>query len=115
MLDDSSHFSLLINGSVGFRALRGRDASQSPRSSHGDRPHQGSGAQLLGQPGQHSAIDVVGVLVPAEDADGEHAVETDVTQRGEDGVPVDLAVADRSRSEERRVGKECRSRWSPYH
>src|ERR1039457_5298219 len=22
---------------------------------------------------------------------------------------------DRSRSEERRVGKECRSRWSPYH
>src|SRR2546423_14654481 len=25
-----------------------------------------------------------------------------------------LAVAD-DRSEERRVGKECRSRWSPYH
>ena len=24
-------------------------------------------------------------------------------------------VGDRSRSEERRVGKECRSRWSPYH
>ena len=21
----------------------------------------------------------------------------------------------KSRSEERRVGKECRSRWSPYH
>ena len=27
-----------------------------------------------------------------------------------------LALEDgRSRSEERRVGKECRSRWSPYH
>ena len=25
----------------------------------------------------------------------------------------DLATA--TRSEERRVGKECRSRWSPYH
>src|SRR5258708_29049248 len=25
------------------------------------------------------------------------------------------AVIDDSRSEERRVGKECRSRWSPYH
>ena len=25
------------------------------------------------------------------------------------------ALAVRSRSEERRVGKECRSRWSPYH
>src|SRR3989454_10523992 len=24
-------------------------------------------------------------------------------------------VAARGRSEERRVGKECRSRWSPYH
>src|SRR2546427_13242035 len=24
-------------------------------------------------------------------------------------------VDDRARSEERRVGKECRSRWSPYH
>ena len=24
-------------------------------------------------------------------------------------------IIDRSRSEERRVGKECRSRWSPYH
>src|SRR5256885_16536318 len=25
------------------------------------------------------------------------------------------AEENRSRSEERRVGKECRSRWSPYH
>src|ERR1043165_6589694 len=29
-------------------------------------------------------------------------------------VDLDLAVA-AARSEERRVGKECRSRWSPYH
>src|SRR2546430_13277316 len=26
-----------------------------------------------------------------------------------------LLFSDGSRSEERRVGKECRSRWSPYH
>ena len=26
-----------------------------------------------------------------------------------------LSVAGGPRSEERRVGKECRSRWSPYH
>src|SRR2546421_5701628 len=25
------------------------------------------------------------------------------------------AVTTKTRSEERRVGKECRSRWSPYH
>src|SRR3712207_6847287 len=28
---------------------------------------------------------------------------------------VDLAGVAQTRSEERRVGKECRSRWSPYH
>src|SRR2546430_15955489 len=27
----------------------------------------------------------------------------------------EVHVADLVRSEERRVGKECRSRWSPYH
>src|SRR3712207_9346327 len=30
------------------------------------------------------------------------------------GDPV-VAIAAEPRSEERRVGKECRSRWSPYH
>ena len=27
----------------------------------------------------------------------------------------DVATTSTDRSEERRVGKECRSRWSPYH
>ena len=27
----------------------------------------------------------------------------------------EISIAGRNRSEERRVGKECRSRWSPYH
>ena len=30
-------------------------------------------------------------------------------------VKIDKATMDYYRSEERRVGKECRSRWSPYH
>src|SRR2546426_8842614 len=38
--------------------------------------------------------------------DGSRATLTDPTQLPFDGV---------ERSEERRVGKECRSRWSPYH
>ena len=33
----------------------------------------------------------------------------------EQGVPLYGPKPLRSRSEERRVGKECRSRWSPYH
>src|SRR5256885_8461855 len=35
---------------------------------------------------------------------------------GPDGVTIDLNLVPQIvRSEERRVGKECRSRWSPYH
>ena len=30
-------------------------------------------------------------------------------------IEANVAGADDARSEERRVGKECRSRWSPYH
>ena len=30
-------------------------------------------------------------------------------------VERDLILYEQLRSEERRVGKECRSRWSPYH
>ena len=33
---------------------------------------------------------------------------------GQYGIPYDDDMDD-DRSEERRVGKECRSRWSPYH
>src|SRR3712207_9413788 len=53
---------------------------------------------------------------------------TDVTAAGDavEGIDVPEAeqavndypvavLADAPRSEERRVGKECRSRWSPYH
>ena len=30
-------------------------------------------------------------------------------------LPKQIAAVTFTRSEERRVGKECRSRWSPYH
>ena len=39
--------------------------------------------------------------------------ETFDTGEALDYPPLKLVVA--NRSEERRVGKECRSRWSPYH
>ena len=34
---------------------------------------------------------------------------------GQSGRHLELHCLGSSRSEERRVGKECRSRWSPYH
>src|SRR2546422_10956355 len=45
---------------------------------------------------------------------GQHLIDRSIAfERAQDGV---LALARRKiRSEERRVGKECRSRWSPYH
>jgi len=40
----------------------------------------------------------------------------DIPRRGARVVKTGLGcVAIFRRSEERRVGKECRSRWSPYH
>jgi len=44
----------------------------------------------------------------------EFVLEDVVTVLGPDGA-VDPATDPALRSEERRVGKECRSRWSPYH
>src|SRR5260370_41140524 len=59
------------------------------------------------------AIDIVYQLNAAESADpsiyqkGTSPLESIVFGSG--------STADVQRSEERRVGKECRSRWSPYH
>ena len=40
-------------------------------------------------------------------------VEYSLTEKGLSVMPILQSICDRS--EERRVGKECRSRWSPYH
>ena len=41
---------------------------------------------------------------------------TEVTSRGERVYDLySRLLKENIRSEERRVGKECRSRWSPYH
>ena len=55
----------------------------------------------------------------------EAGCEVEIRQTNHEGVLVDWIqeaygmfdgiVINPARSEERRVGKECRSRWSPYH
>ena len=48
-----------------------------------------------------------------EDAAKRHAEMLEYTKKTQDIIDAQNQL--RSRSEERRVGKECRSRWSPYH
>src|SRR2546430_8818039 len=67
------------------------------------------------------------VLYRAEDASGEQQIGRHTSRLGlaessdglrftRRGAPVLYPDTDaQRRSEERRVGKECRSRWSPYH
>src|SRR5258706_10495055 len=43
------------------------------------------------------------------------ALDEEAEKRGNSTYLVDRVVPMLPRSEERRVGKECRSRWSPYH
>ena len=38
-----------------------------------------------------------------------------IMKMGDESVEQVEVIPTGSRSEERRVGKECRSRWSPYH
>ena len=56
------------------------------------------------------------VLVRVETARTQGLAEfVGVPGQSQDDVLCDLFYRMRERSEERRVGKECRSRWSPYH
>src|SRR2546425_13358191 len=58
------------------------------------------------EPGWDTYVEKPGYRIPADIAFG------DVQPESYDGL---ILSGGRARSEERRVGKECRSRWSPYH
>ena len=47
--------------------------------------------------------------------EGEDAYCIDINTDFRNGYKTRIDASTRMRSEERRVGKECRSRWSPYH
>src|SRR5258708_4183369 len=60
--------------------------------------------------------DVVSNLIPGELHKGTEIIILDFWFRGMLLPPaLQAAIQAKLRSEERRVGKECRSRWSPYH
>ena len=51
-----------------------------------------------------------GSVMAAEVSQEETTVAAEIQAEKSESV-----LPEKSRSEERRVGKECRSRWSPYH
>ena len=51
-------------------------------------------------------------MIQSHGGSGKQALEV---ANGLEADVVTLALEGDVRSEERRVGKECRSRWSPYH
>ena len=55
---------------------------------------------------------VAGVLGPMNRS---ASISPDVNNPGYRNITFNQLVESYTRSEERRVGKECRSRWSPYH
>src|SRR2546430_5788210 len=61
-----------------------------------------------GEPVAATLVEVGEVVGGAEEVEQEHQAYAPKDQRPQHEKPG-------SRSEERRVGKECRSRWSPYH
>src|ERR1044072_990943 len=58
------------------------------------------------------SLDLVEMIMELEDQFGIKISDEDAQKIQTVGQAVDYVAA---RSEERRVGKECRSRWSPHH
>ena len=60
-------------------------------------------------------VGLVLLLVQAVDSNASATAITSYSLYGGSMIMLFLASTLYHRSEERRVGKECRSRWSPYH
>src|SRR2546426_11633050 len=100
-----------------------RRPPRSPPSLHAPlpipvRPPAAPQALGIGVPAPHGVVaprhDVVVILVPPVGPDRPAEILAVTRRAARIHVDHDVAAGG-ERSEERRVGKECRSRWSPYH
>src|SRR3712207_1581891 len=103
---------------LGAEAKGGKDTAQVhlSLSASYNRPHTRAGVPSC-TPTHTPALRFAPVQSPKPSPGLPHLlgrIVADPTKRRSiSGTP--LPVGPRLRSEERRVGKECRSRWSPYH
>src|SRR2546429_2503511 len=65
----------------------------------------------FGQGWRNLSVGVVASQEPIQRTEFNESIPVDFPS----GMSVDKLTQPLARSEERRVGKECRSRWSPYH
>src|SRR2546430_13769584 len=102
---------------------QGPFAHQQPEACHGDearkeRPEKNLAIGMIGHTEKpergERADDGAERVHQALETEGA-AVGVGWNVRGQKRFPRRGAHAAAKRSEERRVGKECRSRWSPYH
>src|SRR3712207_9491711 len=103
---DDNHENGLVSG-----AIAGREQDQqTPATRHGlfrgSGPDQQAHEQPEIVPGDMDQVALVDVPATTQPRSPHAAALQSVGKR---------AFDDLGRSEERRVGKECRSRWSPYH
>ena len=76
----------------------------------GDSSTPGGRGHITGVRNSAQGGDSISITIAQSDANGpEYYVGRAITAVN------GICAADANRSEERRVGKECRSRWSPYH
>ena len=91
-----------------FRVARTTDTSRTKQFRSGINQLDEEGVvQVLRRPDLGDQAPILAAVGPLQFEVAQHRLENEF------GAPVELNPC--SRSEERRVGKECRSRWSPYH
>ena len=71
------------------------------------------GTELITGSADLRTDDAVGIAASLETQGGQQKLAASISLQSASGIR--RAAYDPDRSEERRVGKECRSRWSPYH
>src|SRR3712207_9232782 len=99
------------------RHLRERYQAQNPRSWMMRFHSQTAGVTLTAQQPMNNVVRVAYQALAAVlgGTQSLHTNSMDETLALPTEQAVQVALRTQQRSEERRVGKECRSRWSPYH
>src|SRR2546425_9871241 len=107
-LDDA-----LRDGDRVYAIVRGASANNDGRSEGPMTPRQGGQLEALRM--AYRDAGVAPTSIGFVEAHGTATTVGDVVEVGALRTLFDEAGWSTRRSEERRVGKECRSRWSPYH